>query len=559
MKQTTKILIDISLMTAALLVVYLLRGQQMPIEAPVDAPSPVSSQQTHVTPTKNQVALSTTKKTPQPSTQQQVVATPAQVASAPKMSKHAYLKQTVAHEYEYHLLTTTPNDPRYASDWPLQKVNAPAGWSVASGNNQTVVAVIDSGFALAHQDLTSQWATNANEMGMTQAGDGCWTGTAVSKQTNNCDDDNNGYDDDWRGWNFAMQDNNPQTGRANANGDGVTHGTEVAGLVGATGNNGLGSTAINQSTKIMPLQALDDDGTGYTSDVAAAVYYAAENGAQVINMSLGSYASDPALLTAINYAISQNVVVVAAAGNCGDGTGSSCSGQPVGAISYPAAYPAVIAVGATTQSDTRADFSSYGAALDVSAPGYNLPSSTTWSAGNPTSLYTGSLFGTSFASPQVASLASLIRSIRPSSSVRDVTALILASTSKPSGMSGLPYTQQFGHGVINAGSSLTITQTLNTTSSGVPLLFQTGSFEAEHVTPNNTLLNSGCSVTTGSACTILLTNTISGYQRYLPYTVASSGTADWSWSSSMLDGGTWEIRALGSDTISTTPYALLKN
>jgi hypothetical protein len=560
MKQTTKILIDVSLMAAMLLVVYLLRGQQLPINTPAEQRFPVSSQQAKTTFAKNQVAPSATKKNAQPSAQHQVVAAPVQVASTTKvMSKHAQLKHSVAHEYEYHLLTTTPNDPQYTSDWPLQKTNASAGWAIASGNNQTVVAVIDSGFALAHQDLSNQWATNADEVGMTQAGGLCWTGTSVSKQTNNCDDDNNGYSDDWRGWNFAMSDNNPQTGRTDANGDGVTHGTEVTGLVGATGNNGLGSTAINQATKIMPLQALDDDGTGYTSDVAAAIYYATDNGAQVINMSLGGYSEDPAMLTAIDYAIANNVVVIAAAGNCGDGTGSSCSGQPTGAISYPAAYPAVIAVGATTQSDTRASFSSYGAALDVVAPGYNLPTSTTWSAGNPTSLYTGSLFGTSFASPQVASLASLIRSIRPSSSVRDVTALILASTSKPSGMSGLPYTQQFGHGVINVGSSLTVAQALNTTSPGTVQLLQTGSYEAEHVTPNNTQLSSGCTVSANSACTIMLTNTVSGYQRYLPYTVASSGTADWTWSSSILDGGEWEIRALGGDSLSNTPYALLKN
>lgn len=505
--------------------------------------------------------------TPQASSEVTVESTPAASDSSPAPSrasnttsmaaiapKQQEIKQSITTEYIYRMFTA-PNDPAYSGNWALAKVNAPGAWDTATGNGQTVVAVIDSGFALNHEDLASQWQVNTGESGTTQPGDWCWTGTPLLKQSNNCDDDANGYTDDWRGWNFVSGDNNPQTGRVNPSGEGVRHGTQVAGIVGATGNNGTGIAAINWNTKVMPLQALDDNGLGYTSNVAAAIYYAVDNGAQVINLSLGSYSDDPVVKAAVDYASAHSVVIVAAAGNCGDSAGSECAGQPAGAIAYPAAHPAVIAVGATTQADQRANFGSYGPALDVSAPGYAVPASTSWSAANQTSLYSGALYGTSFASPQVASLAALIKSIRPASSVADITALIDATATKPADMGGLAYTPQFGHGVINAGSALAITQLLNT-SSPTPTLLQTGSYKAEHTAPANTALASGCAAATNTACTVQFTDS-SGYVRYLPYTLTSA-QAGWSWSSNMLSAGVWEIRARSGDSVSTTPYVLFK-
>jgi Subtilase family len=552
MKQTTKILIKASVMLAPILLVTLVRGNAPVIHTqPPSVASPSRSSRT--TPT---TAVHTTTYTDPLPKRPSAKASTVPAASTP-ISRHATLKQSVAHEYTYHILSA-PNDPRYASDWPLQKDVAPAAWAISTGNNQTTVAVIDSGFALMHEELASQWYTNPGEMGMTQSGDRCWTGTPMSKQANGCDDDNNGYVDDWRGWSFTSNDNNPQAGRTNPSGTGTAHGTEVAGLVGAAGNNSVGSTAINQHTKIMPLQALSDDGIGYTSGVAAAIYYAVDTGAQVINMSLGGYADDPTLKAAIDYAALHNVVIIAAAGNCGDGTGSDCAGQPLGAVSYPAVYPDVIAVGATTQSDGRASFSSFGPAVDVVAPGSNLPVSPSWSAGNPTSLYAASLYGTSFAAPQVSSLASLIKSIRPSTSVQDVTALIAATASKPAAMSGLLYTEQLGHGIINAGTSLAIARALNTAPPLTPTLAQSGSYLAEHSAPTNTTLSSGCSINANTACTVTFTDQVSGYKRYLPYTIASSGNVGWAWSSNMLEVGSWEIQALGGDNFSTSPYTLMR-
>lgn len=480
---------------------------------------------------------------------------PATSVRAPKQQE---IQNTIATEYTYHIFAT-PNDPLFSGSWPLQKVNAPAAWDTVTGNDQTVVAVIDGGFALAHQDLSSQWFTNQGETGMTQSGGRCWTGTAVSKQSNGCDDDNNGYVDDWRGWNFALQDNNPQTGRQNPTGNGVSHGTQVAGLVGAAGNNNIGSTAINWRTKIMPLQALTDNGLGYSSDVVAAMYYAVDNGAQVINISLGTFGNDPALSAAVNYATAHDVVIVAAVGNCGDGNADACQGAPAGTIAYPAQYAEVIAVGATTQSDQRASFSSYGPSIDVTAPGSGDNISPSWSAGNPTSLYASSLYGTSFSTPQVASLASLIKSIRPSTTVRDVTALISATTTKPSSMSGMLYTQALGHGIINVARSILITQNLNTTGVSTPALFQAGGYQAERVISGGSTIGSGCDTTVNAACTIVLKNTATGHERFLPYLVAdSSGSAGWSWYASMIDNGVWELQSLHGNVKSEHSYTILK-
>lgn len=481
-------------------------------------------------------------------------APPAQTAitqsSSPKADE---VKNSVQHEYEYRIFAT-PNDPRYSSNWTLAKINAPTAWDITTGSESTTVAVIDTGFALNHEDLANRWYVNQGETGMTQIGGRCWTGVSVAKQSNSCDDDNNGYVDDWRGWSFVNSDNNPQAGRQNSTGDGVRHGTQVAGIAGAAGNNGIGMTSLNWNVRLMPLQALDDNGVGYTSRITAAMYYAVDNGAQVINLSLGTYGIDPALRSAVDYAATHNVVVVAAAGNCGASTVDDCAGVSSGAIAYPAAYPAVIAVGASTADDQRAGFSSYGQALDVSAPGNAIPASTSWSAANQSSLYSGAISGTSFASPQVASLAALIKSIRPSTSVADVTALIDATASKPGAMNNLFYTPYLGHGIINAGSALAIAQTLGA-SSGTPSLYQTGSYLSEHTAPTNTAITSGCQTT--AACTIQLTSS-TGYTRYLPYTIASSNTAGWSWLSDALDSDNWEIRARSGEFVSSTPYYLLK-
>jgi hypothetical protein len=471
---------------------------------------------------------------------------PVHTTNAPKQDE---LRAQVTNESLYYPLAL-PNDPGYGASWALQRVNAPAAWNVSTGNTSTVVAVIDTGFALAHEDLKDSWYLNAGETGTTTSSDRCWTGTSQDKRSNNCDDDNNGYTDDYRGWNFYLQDNNPATGRTNPNGAGVAHGTETAGLVGATGNNGKGITTINWATKIMPLQALSDDGPGYTSDVAAAIYYAVENGADTISMSLGGLAYDPWIKEAVDYAYANNIPVVAAAGNCGTGTEGGCESAPAGTMTYPALYDRVIAVGATDTNNQRASFSSYGPRLDIMAPGSGTIVSPTWTPANGTTLYSGALYGTSYAAPQVASLVSLVKAIRPNSSISDIRALVMATATKPASMSGAVFTTQQGHGVINAGQALAVAASLNTTTT-TPQLLQAGGSVSEHTYRPGESLGSGCTSQSGTYCTIRMRNAVNGSERYLPYQQLAGSSSGWTWPTTTLSGnGSWGLQAMQGDRLS---------
>ncbi|HJM04598.1 MAG TPA: S8 family serine peptidase [Candidatus Saccharimonadaceae bacterium] len=521
------------------------------VEERVPQPAPLSQEElAHQPADPTPADVQNIQPTQQSAEQQPAEPTQKDTAANDRAPKQAEIKETVEKEYTYYPLRTA-NDPGFASSWALQAVNAPDAWDITTGTSDTVVAVIDSGFSLNHDDLQNSWYTNSAETGTTELGDACWTGVPENKQTNDCDDDQNGYVDDWRGWNFVFSDNNPAAGRDNPNGDGVAHGTEVAGLVGAAGNNNTGIATISWSTKVMPLQALSDDGPGFTSDVAAAVYYAVENGADVINMSLGSNQADPAMLAATNYAYDNNVVVVAASGNCGTGTELGCEDYPAGHIGYPARNPNVISVGATDSANSRASFSSYGVALDVVAPGSGTINSPTWTAGNQTSLYSGALYGTSFASPFVASLAALIKAIRPDSSVQDITALILATAQKPTAMNNAPFTNQYGHGSIDAFKAVTVATSLNEYEQE-PILRQAGGPVSEHRYAPSNSLGSGCqSETAETYCTIWMKDVATAYDRYLPYTLTNQESdAGWTWSAGILNDGLWSVRASQGDALS---------
>lgn len=449
-------------------------------------------------------------------------------------------------EFVYYPLLTA-NDPFYSTSWILEKTNTSAAWDISTGNGQTVIAVIDTGFALNHEDLRDNWFINSDESGYTTSGEICWTGTIQDKSNNNCDDDSNGYIDDWRGWNFHLGDNNPMAGRINPSGEGVSHGTETAGLAGAVGNNNIGIATINWNTKLMPLQALSDDGPGYTSDVAAAVYYAVDNGADVINMSLGGVEYDETLELATNYAFENNVTVIAAAGNCG----VSCDGAPVGSMSYPALNKNVISVGATTSTNQRASFSSYEPELDIVAPGSGSIVSTTWTSSNNTSAYTTSLYGTSYSAPQVSSLASLIKSIRPSASAKDMTALLIANSDKLTAMNGALYTNYLGHGIINSYQSMIVADSLNSNHT-MPELLQTGNSVTEHRYNVGNIIT-GCKNNIDSYCTVRMQDEINSYIRYLPYQkIDSSGITNWTWSSSLIGTGSWQLRAIQGNYQSPT-------
>jgi subtilisin family serine protease len=215
--------------------------------------------------------------------------------------------------------------------------------------------------------------------------------------------------------------------------DDVGHGTHVAGIIAARVNNREGVAGLTWYTKIMPVKALDSTGAGSTYSVAQGVIWAADHGANVINMSLGNYAEAQFLHDAIKYAHDKGVLVVAASGN--DNTD-----RP----GYPAAYPEVLAVAATDPGGGKAEYSNYGDYIDVAAPGTSIAST------YPGSRY-ASLSGTSMASPHVAALASLIQAANPRLSNTEVMD-ILRHTAQDLGAEGKD--NVYGYGQIDIRNAL---------------------------------------------------------------------------------------------------------
>ena len=249
---------------------------------------------------------------------------------------------------------TTPDDAEFTELWGLnntgQNVNgtngtgdadidAPEAWDVTTGSSAAVVAVIDSGVDVNHPDLQSNIWTNAGET-----------------PNNGIDDDGNGYIDDVNGWDFYVNDNDPR--------DAHGHGTHVAGTIAAVGNNGIGIAGVSWSAKIMPLRFLDAWGIGTTANAVAAIEYANNMGADIINNSWGGGPYAQALKDAID---ASDAVVVCAAGNSGRNND--------GIAHYPSSYSStnIIAVAASNQDDQLAWFSNHGAvSVDVAAPGTNI-------------------------------------------------------------------------------------------------------------------------------------------------------------------------------------------
>jgi len=259
-----------------------------------------------------------------------------------------------------------PNDPQFASEWGLLKINAPAAWNTTTGSAAVTVAIVDSGIDPNHPDLRNQLVT--------------------------------GYD-------FVNDDADPS--------DDHGHGTRMAGVVAADGYNGIGIIGVAPDCKLMPVKVLGADGNGAYSTIANGITYAANHGARIINLSLGGTASSPLLESAVDYAAAHGAIVIASAGNYG-------TGDPV----YPAAYANAIAVGATDQSDVIADFSSYGSSLAFAAPGVNIV--TTNRTGGRNALYVGSS-GTSPAAAFVAGAFALLLSARPDLSNSDAVSLMTSA------------------------------------------------------------------------------------------------------------------------------------
>lgn len=314
--------------------------------------------------------------------------------------------------------TVTPNDSNFGSQWNLHNsgqtggtsdadVDATEAWDIEDGDPSVIVAVLDSGTDHTHTDLSGNIWNNPNEV------------------LNGADDDGNGFVDDVMGWDFDGNDNDP-------NGS-FFHGTAVASVIGAVGNNGsfitglAGGASDGEGVSVMPCNVGSFSPIGSVLDDA--IIYAADNGARVITMSL-TVASSQAIDDACQYAWDTvGVFVDNAAGNSFGGS-----------VGYPGTLPTVMAVASTDHNDARSSFGSIGPEVEVSAPGtavlmLNLGGGTTVSD------------GTSFASPHVAALAGLMFSANPGLTNNDVRGFI-RSTSDDVSTPG--YDTGTGDGRINA-------------------------------------------------------------------------------------------------------------
>ena len=282
-------------------------------------------------------------------------------------------------DYPVHTTQAT-NDPLFEGS--LQNFGLPQVWSKIKGSPNVVVAVVDSGIALNHEDLKNQIWVNSKEI-----------------PNNNKDDDKNGFVDDTHGWNFHSKTNNPN--------DDNNHGSHVAGIIGAEGNNKKGIAGVAYGVRLMAIKAIGKDGSGSTSNTVKGILYAANNGAHIINASFGSNNSSASQRDAIEYARKKNILFVAAAGNDGRNTDKKSH--------YPSGYDIdnIISVAATDKNKRLASFSNYGIkTADIGAPGVGIRSCTKSSYAR--------LNGTSMAAPQVAGAAALLLSENPKMTYQEI-------------------------------------------------------------------------------------------------------------------------------------------
>lgn len=309
-----------------------------------------------------------------------------------------------------------PNDFRFydGSQWNLKNtgqfggtagadIDAPDAWDLRRSAAGVIVAVVDTGVRLTHEDLRGNLWTNSGETGTDNQG--------RNKATNGVDDDGDGYIDDVHGINAINQSGNPS--------DDYGHGTHVAGIIGATGNNSVGIAGVAWRVQLMPLKALDSTGEGAISDAIECLDYARTHGAKIVNASWGSYQfTSQALRDAIANLRDAGILFVAA---CGNSAGNN-DANPLFPASYE--FDNIIAVAASTRTDAAASFSNWGrATVDLAAPGSPVYSS--WNGADNDYRY---FEGTSMAAPHVSGAAALIWALNPALTYRQVIAAILTNT-----------------------------------------------------------------------------------------------------------------------------------
>ncbi|HJZ91730.1 MAG TPA: S8 family peptidase, partial [Gemmataceae bacterium] len=330
--------------------------------------------------------------------------------------------------FNYRLrLSQIPNDPGFADQWGLNNtgqtggtpdadIDAPEAWDIFTGSSSTIVAVIDTGVDYNHPDLAANMWTNPGEI-----------------PGNGIDDDGNGYVDDVHGYDFVNNDGDPM--------DDHNHGTHVAGIIGAVGNNNLGVTGINWNVRIMAVKCFDSSGNGTVANAILGLNYAVQMGAKISNNSYGSAEPDPAdplFEEAIRNAANVGHIFVAAAGN--NSSNNDLTGH------FPSGFDSdnIVSVAATDANDQLAFFSDYGpTTVDLAAPGVDILSTL------PHGQY-GTYSGTSMATPQVTGVVALVRGLHPDWTYRQVIDQVLNSVDYVPGLEGRVATS----GRLNAARAL---------------------------------------------------------------------------------------------------------
>lgn len=313
----------------------------------------------------------------------------APVPAAPVTTHTLYLPLVLANSSADATYEVYPNDPYFEQQWGLSLIEAPKAWSLTRGRPTVLIAVLDSGIDLDHPDLADKLRTDED-------------------------------------WDFVEEDDVAE--------DQNGHGTHVAGIAAAATNNGEGIPGLGWEATLLSVRVLDAAGSGYASDLAAAIRYAADHGAQVINMSLGGPASCPSYVqSAVDYAYEKGVLLVAAAGNMQGNTPN-----------FPANCNHVLGVAATNSDDTRASYSNYGSHVSIAAPGTSIYSTLVGG-------WYGYKSGTSMATPHVAGLAALVWARYPTYTPDQVASAILDNADDLDSPGWDMYT---GCGRINAYQSL---------------------------------------------------------------------------------------------------------
>lgn len=340
-------------------------------------------------------------------------------------------------------LARMPNDPLVDQQVYLGQIGALAAWDYTTGSSDVTIAVLDSGVDINHTDLAENIWTNPGEI-----------------PGNGLDDDGDGFIDDVHGWDFV--DNDADISPFLAEGwlpQAVNHGTVVAGIAAAVGDNMTGVAGISWHAKIMSVRIINPQGIGDTGNATLAIRYAVDHGARVINLSFTGDTIDTELRDELTRAYQHGVVIVAAVGNQ-HGGGSDLDASPL----YPACFKLadgsdpILGVAALTDQGIKADFSNFGTnCTDISAPGVDIFST---HLDEPvyadfTQPYGGDTSGTSVATPMVTGTAALLLSAYPSLTPNQIHTILQLSADPISPLDVTPV-GTLGAGRLNVGRALQI-------------------------------------------------------------------------------------------------------